>query len=45
MGPEGAVNIIFNKVVEAAENPEETRAQLVARIRETIGPTWTPAGR
>ena len=38
MGPEGAVNIIFNKVVEAAENPEETRAQLVARIRETISP-------
>ncbi|MDQ6918378.1 MAG: acyl-CoA carboxylase subunit beta, partial [Candidatus Dormibacteraeota bacterium] len=38
MGPEGAVNIIFNKVVDAAENPEETRAQLVARIRETISP-------
>ena len=38
MGPEGAVNIIFNKVVEAAENPEETRAALVARIRETISP-------
>jgi acetyl-CoA carboxylase carboxyltransferase component len=38
MGPEGAVNIIFNKVVEAAENPEETRAELVARIRETISP-------
>jgi acetyl-CoA carboxylase carboxyltransferase component len=38
MGPEGAVNIIFNKVVEASDNPEETRAQLVARIRETISP-------
>jgi len=38
MGPEGAVNIIFNKVVEAAENPAETRAELVARIRETISP-------
>jgi acetyl-CoA carboxylase carboxyltransferase component len=38
MGPEGAVNIIFNKVVEAAANPEETRAELVARIRETISP-------
>jgi acetyl-CoA carboxylase carboxyltransferase component len=38
MGPEGAVNIIFNKVVEAAENPDETRAELVARIRETISP-------
>ena len=38
MGPEGAVNIIFNKVVEASDNPEETRAELVARIRETISP-------
>ena len=38
MGPEGAVNIIFNKVVEAADNPDETRAQLVAQIRETISP-------
>ena len=38
MGPEGAVNIIFNKVVEASDNPDETRAQLVARIREQISP-------
>ena len=38
MGPEGAVNIIFNKQVEASDNPEETRAQLVAVIREQISP-------
>ena len=38
MGPEGAVNIIFNKQVEASDNPEETRAQLVAMIREQISP-------
>ena len=38
MGPEGAVNIIFNKQVEASANPEETRAQLVASIREQINP-------
>ena len=38
MGPEGAVNIIFNKQVEASANPEETRAQLVAAIREQISP-------
>jgi len=38
MGPEGAVNIIFNKVVEASANPEATRAELVAKIRESISP-------
>src|SRR5205807_7723915 len=38
MGPEGAVNIIFNKQVEAAENPEQARAELVAMIREQISP-------
>src|SRR6266568_3295718 len=38
MGPEGAVNIIFNKQVEASANPEETRAHLVASIREQINP-------
>src|SRR5579872_6695330 len=38
MGPEGAVNIIFNKQIEASDNPEEARAQLVAMIREQISP-------
>ena len=38
MGPEGAVNIIFNKQVEAADDPEATKAELVARIRESINP-------
>jgi len=38
MGPEGAVNIIFNKQVEASEHPEATRAELVAKIRESINP-------
>ena len=38
MGPEGAVNIIFNKQVEQAENPEEERARLVAMIRDQISP-------
>jgi len=38
MGPEGAVNIIFNKQVEASENPEATRAQLVETIRAQINP-------
>jgi acetyl-CoA carboxylase carboxyltransferase component len=38
MGPEGAVNIIFNKQVEAADDPDATRRQLVAKVRETISP-------
>jgi acetyl-CoA carboxylase carboxyltransferase component len=38
MGPEGAVNIIFNKQVESAEDPAATRAQLVEQIRATISP-------
>jgi acetyl-CoA carboxylase carboxyltransferase component len=38
MGPEGAVNIIFNKQVEASSDPDATRAELVAKIRESINP-------
>jgi methylmalonyl-CoA decarboxylase subunit alpha len=38
MGPEGAVNIIFNKQIEASENPAETRAQLIETIRAQINP-------
>ena len=38
MGPEGAVNIIFNKQIEASANPEETRGQLIETIRTQINP-------
>jgi acetyl-CoA carboxylase carboxyltransferase component len=38
MGPEGAVNIIFNKQIEAAEDPAAMRAQLLQQIRDTISP-------
>jgi methylmalonyl-CoA decarboxylase subunit alpha len=38
MGPEGAVNIIFNKQIEASANPEETRSQLLAAVRAQINP-------
>ena len=38
MGPEGAVNIIFNKQIEASANPEETRGQLIETIRSQINP-------
>ena len=38
MGPEGAVNIIFNKQIEASSDPEATRAQLLESIRAQINP-------
>ena len=38
MGPEGAVNIIFNKQVEAADDPVAARAELVEQVRATISP-------
>src|SRR4051794_33622335 len=38
MGPEGAVNIIFRKQIEAAEDPDATRASMIEGIRRTIDP-------
>jgi acetyl-CoA carboxylase carboxyltransferase component len=38
MGPEGAVNIIFRKQIEAADDPDATRAQMIEGIRATIDP-------
>jgi acetyl-CoA carboxylase carboxyltransferase component len=38
MGPEGAVNIIFRKQIEAADDPDATRAQMIEGIRQTIDP-------
>jgi len=38
MGPEGAVNIIFNKQIEGADDPEATKAQLIEAIRAQISP-------
>jgi len=38
MGPEGAVNIIFRKQIEASEDPDATRASMIEGIRKTIDP-------
>src|SRR6266576_2003610 len=38
MGPEGAVNIIFRKQIEASDDPEATRAEMIEEIRRTIDP-------
>ena len=49
MGPDGAVNIVFRKEIEAADDPAARRAELVEEYRErsrTRSPppsaaTWT----
>jgi acetyl-CoA carboxylase carboxyltransferase component len=38
MGPEGAVNIIGRSVIEASEDPDATRAEMIAKIQEIIDP-------
>jgi acetyl-CoA carboxylase carboxyltransferase component len=45
MGPEGAVNIIFRKQIEAAEDPEAERARLVAEYREKFANPYVAASR
>jgi len=43
MGPEGAVNIIFRKEIERAEDPEAERARLVAEYREKFANPYVAA--
>jgi acetyl-CoA carboxylase carboxyltransferase component len=38
MGAEGAVNIIFRKQIEAAEDPEATRKEMVDNFKKIIDP-------
>jgi len=38
MGPEGAVNIIFRKQIEASEDPDATRSEMIDGIRKSIDP-------
>src|SRR5437868_7792062 len=38
MGPEGAVNISFRKQIEASEDPDATRAEMIEGIRKSIDP-------
>jgi acetyl-CoA carboxylase carboxyltransferase component len=38
MGPEGAVNIIFRKQIEASGDPDATRAEMIEGIRKSIDP-------
>ncbi|MFO3797959.1 MAG: carboxyl transferase domain-containing protein, partial [Anaerolineales bacterium] len=45
MGPEGAVNIIFRRELEKAENPEQRRTELVAEYREKFANPYIAAAR
>jgi acetyl-CoA carboxylase carboxyltransferase component len=45
MGPEGAVNIVFRKEIETAEDPEAKRAELIADYRERFANPYTAAER
>jgi propionyl-CoA carboxylase beta chain len=43
MGAEGAVNIIFRNDIKNAENPEETRNQLVGEYQEKFASPYKAA--
>ena len=45
MGPEGAVNILYKRELDAAEDPEAIRAQRVAEFREKLANPFVAAGR
>ncbi len=45
MGPEGAVNIIFRKELEAAADPEARRAELIADYKERFANPYHAAER
>ncbi len=38
MGPEGGVNVVHRRKIEASQDPEGLRRQLVEEFRKTIGP-------
>jgi acetyl-CoA carboxylase carboxyltransferase component len=45
MGPDGAVNIIFRKELEKAEDPVKKKAELVAEYREKFASPYVAAER
>ena len=45
MGPEGAVNIIYRETIQKAENPEETRKNLIAEYKEKLANPYVSAAR
>jgi propionyl-CoA carboxylase beta subunit len=45
MGPEGAVNILFKREIDAAADPAKARADKVAEFREKFANPYIAAGR
>jgi propionyl-CoA carboxylase beta chain len=45
MGPEGAVNIVFRKELEVADDPDARRAELIADYRERFANPYSAAER
>ena len=45
MGPEGAVNVLFKREIEAASDPERARAEKVAEFREKFANPYIAAAR
>jgi propionyl-CoA carboxylase beta chain len=45
MGPEGAVNIVFRKELEDADDPEQRRAELIADYRRQFANPYAAAER
>ena len=45
MGPDGAVNIIFHREIERAENPEEKRQELTEEYRTRFANPYVTASR
>jgi propionyl-CoA carboxylase beta chain len=45
MGPEGAVNIVFRKELEEADDPEAKRAELIEDYKEQFANPYTAAER
>ena len=45
MGPDGAVNIVFRKELEAAEDPDARRAELIADYKERFANPYSAAER
>jgi propionyl-CoA carboxylase beta chain len=45
MGPEGAVNIVFRKEIEEADDPDARRAELIADYKERFANPYSAAER
>jgi propionyl-CoA carboxylase beta chain len=45
MGPEGAVNVLYRREIEGANDPAAYRAQLVAEFREKFANPYVAAAR